>query len=193
MSPTVQLHMPVPTERHVERTCALPVEALVLPVSYNLVLILIAAIYGYKTRKLPNNFNESGYIFSCVCSTLFLWVAFLPTYFAAFHATHKSMLLILSLLLNSSVILVLIFVTRIYALYYVEEDKLHFSMHSLKNNNDPVNSSARPRSQLQGNSRHSNADLTDVVPQVAPSPDRLAVNRTLISEVEISNCGENCG
>ncbi|XP_064639819.1 metabotropic glutamate receptor-like [Lineus longissimus] len=132
MPPAVIQQMHVPTERYVELLCHLPVKALVIPIGYNLILVLISAFYGFKTRKLPNNFNESRYIFFCVCSTIFLWIAFIPTYFAAFHATHKNILLALSLLLNSTMILLCIFITRIYALFYVEEEKMHFSISSTK-------------------------------------------------------------
>ena len=89
--PTTKL--PIQLKPYVELFCTLPKESLLIPLSINLILVLLCTFFGFKTRKLPENFNESKCIFLCVCSTLFLFTAFLPTYFAAFYAYHKSVLL----------------------------------------------------------------------------------------------------
>ena len=77
-----------------------------------------------QARKLPANFNESRYIFVTVCTTIFLWVAFLPTYFSAFYATQKALLLSTMLLMNASVILLCMYFPPVYALYYVQDEQL---------------------------------------------------------------------
>ena len=87
--PEAHLRMPVPTERFVELFCNLPLVALLPPLSLNILLVCACAVYGFLTRKLPENFNESWYIFVSVATTLFLWLVFLPTYFTAFYASHQ--------------------------------------------------------------------------------------------------------
>ena len=124
--PEARLRMPVPTLRYVELLCELPMEGFLAPLAYNLVLILISTYYAFKTRKLPDNFNESRYIFLCVCTTLFLWAAFLPTYFAAFYAYHRAILLSVALIMNSVVMLLCLFVPKIYAVVYVDESAITY-------------------------------------------------------------------
>ena len=120
-TPRAFIQMPVPTERYVELLCDLPLYNLVVPLSYNLLLLLLCAIFGFLTRKLPDNFNESWYIFISVTTTLFVWIAFLPTYFVSFYAYHKAALLALALILNSAVTALCLFAPKLYALFYVDE------------------------------------------------------------------------
>ena len=122
--PEAILHMPVQTDRHVELLCDLPLQSLIPPLGYNIILILACSFYAFKARSLPDNFNESRYIFACVSTTLFLSLAFFPTYFAAFFAYHKVILLALVVILNSSVVVLCLYVPRVYAVYYVEDAKL---------------------------------------------------------------------
>ena len=61
--PEARERMKVLTERHVELFCDLPLVSFLAPVAYNVALILLAAVYGFLTRKLPENYNESWYIF----------------------------------------------------------------------------------------------------------------------------------
>jgi hypothetical protein len=121
--PTVVSKMPIPTEKYAELFCQLPLEGLLIPLSYNLLLILCCGTYGYLTRKLPENFNESWYIFVSVSTTSFIWVIFLPTYFTTFYAHHQMALLALSLILNAYVTLLCLFVPKIYAIVFLAEDQ----------------------------------------------------------------------
>ena len=42
--------MPVVTEKHVELHCRLPLRGLVIPLAYNLLLVLLCAGHGFLTR-----------------------------------------------------------------------------------------------------------------------------------------------
>ena len=120
--PTVAVRtMPVPTVKTVELHCWQDQMSLLLPLTYNLLLILCCSILAFLTRKLPDNFNESWYIFLSVSTTLFIWIAFLPTYYAAFFAYHKAALLALALTLNGAVTILCLFGPKIYALLYIPE------------------------------------------------------------------------
>ncbi len=122
-----KLSMPIPTSPYVEASCEEPIWAFLLPLSYNLILVLACGILGFLTRKLPENFNDSWYIFLSVSSTLFMWIVFLPTYFTMFYAMYKAALLVLCLVLNSALTVGCQFAPKVYALYYVQEEKMKFS------------------------------------------------------------------
>lgn len=125
--PDAIIQMPVRTEPHVELLCSLPLINLLTPLSFNLLLLILCAIYGFLTRKLPDNFNESWYIFISVTTTLFVWIAFLPTYFLAFYSYHKAALLALALILNGGVTCLCLYSPKVYALYYIKEENIQIS------------------------------------------------------------------
>ena len=115
----------MPTEKYVELFCDLPLQGLLPPLTLNLTFLLICAIYGFLTRKLPENFNESWYIFVSVATTTFLWLVFLPAYFTAFYAVHQVVLLASCLTINALVTLLCLYAPKIYAVYFLNEDNLH--------------------------------------------------------------------
>jgi len=48
---------------------------------YNMVLIALCTVYAFKTRNIPENFNEAKYIAFTMYSTCIVWAAFVPIYF----------------------------------------------------------------------------------------------------------------
>ena len=124
---TSRLSMPVKSEKYVELHCYQDQTGLLIPLSFNIFLILVCAVFAFLTRKLPDNFNESWYIFLCGSATLFMWVAFLPTYYTAFYAFHKEALLALALIINGFTLVVCLFAPKVYALYFVDEKDIKIS------------------------------------------------------------------
>ena len=115
-TPTASLRMPVITERYVELLCTLPLQGLVISLAYNVILVIMCSFYAFKTRTLPDNFNESRYIALCVYTTLVIWLAFIPTYFTTSRAYYQVILLSLALLMNATVTLLCMYTPKLYAL-----------------------------------------------------------------------------
>ena len=90
--------------------------------AYNLVLVFLCSVFAFKTRKLPDNFNESHFICMCVSTTLVIWLAFVPTYFTSNMGRVRVLLLSMALLLNHTVALVFLFAPKIYAAVFVAEE-----------------------------------------------------------------------
>ena len=118
--------MPIETQPYLELYCKLELRSLLIPLVYNLVIILLCAAHGFLTRSLPENFNESKYIFVSVMTTTFIWIVFIPTYFTTFYAYYKSILLATCLILNATITLLLLFIPKIYAVYFVNESKIQY-------------------------------------------------------------------
>lgn len=113
--PVVELRMPKESEPTVEETCTFPFRGFVMSLCYNLLLIIICSFYAFKTRKLPDNFNESRYIALSVYTTLVIWTVFLPSYFVNNRAFHQVILLTSATLLNGTVNLMCLYIPKIYA------------------------------------------------------------------------------
>ena len=121
------VRMPSLTDRYSELYCDLSLANLTILMSYNLVLLLLCALFGFFTRKLPENFNEAWYIFVSVATTTFLWMVFLPTYFTTYYAVHQAALLATCLILNAFISLLCLFAPKIYAIYYVSDTSIKFA------------------------------------------------------------------
>lgn len=57
---------------------------------YNMVLITICTVYAVKTRKIPENFNESKFIGFTMYTTCIIWLAFIPIYFGTGNSYEVS-------------------------------------------------------------------------------------------------------
>ena len=134
-APVPTLQMPIPTKRLVELYCAMPLEIFMVPIIYNIVLILLCALHGFLTRSLPENFNESKFIFVSVSTTSFLWTVFLPTYFTTFYTYHQAAILAFCLILNATITLLCLFVPKIYAVYFIDETSIKFATSGSLNTN----------------------------------------------------------
>lgn len=62
-------------------TCRVSTFSLIMSLFYNMILIALCTWYAFKTRKIPENFNEAKYIGFTMYSTCIVWLAFLPIYF----------------------------------------------------------------------------------------------------------------
>ncbi|XP_071082339.1 metabotropic glutamate receptor 8-like [Haliotis cracherodii] len=65
--------------------CSASQIATIISLFYNIFLIVLCTVYAFKTRKIPQNFNEAKYIAFTMYSTCIVWLAFIPIYFGANH------------------------------------------------------------------------------------------------------------
>ena len=70
-----------PDRRTVILRCKTTNVAMVMSLMYNMVLIALCTVYAFKTRNIPENFNEAKYIAFTMYSTCIVWAAFVPIYF----------------------------------------------------------------------------------------------------------------
>ncbi|PRD36538.1 UNVERIFIED_CONTAM: mGluR [Trichonephila clavipes] len=61
--------------------CSIRDSSFLLSLIYNMLLITICTVYAVKTRKIPENFNESKFIGFTMYTTCIIWLAFVPIYF----------------------------------------------------------------------------------------------------------------
>ncbi|KAH9514732.1 hypothetical protein Btru_023450 [Bulinus truncatus] len=123
-TPTARHTQPVPTEKYVELSCDMTVPGLISFLTYNLILVCLCSVFAFKTRKLPDNFNESRFISMCVSTTLIIWLAFITTYFTASRDFVRVTVLSVTLLLNHTVAVVFLYAPKIYAAVYVPPEDL---------------------------------------------------------------------
>ncbi|GFO22790.1 metabotropic glutamate receptor-like [Plakobranchus ocellatus] len=118
---TASLSQPARSERYVELSCNMSLPAVTTFLTYNLTLVLLCSVLAFKTRRLPDNYNESRFISMCVTTTLVIWLAFIPTFLTSSRASLKTLLLSLALLLNHSVALVFLFLSKLYTAIFRQD------------------------------------------------------------------------
>ena len=67
------------------KECRASQVATMISLFYNMFLIVLCTVYAFKTRNIPQNFNEAKYIAFAMYSTCIVWSAFIPIYFGANH------------------------------------------------------------------------------------------------------------
>ena len=119
--------MPVATEEYVEISCYNNEASLMIPLAVNLLILLCCGVFGYLTHNVPENYNESWYIVITVGVTFVIWIAFLSTYFLAFYMFYQAALQAFALFLNVTVVVVIIFGPKLYALYNIPDSDIKVS------------------------------------------------------------------
>ncbi|CAI5449478.1 unnamed protein product [Caenorhabditis angaria] len=100
-------------------TCNATTSHLLISLSYNLLLIVACTVYAFKTRKIPENFNETRHIGFTMYSTCILWLAFGPIYFATqsdFRIQITSLCMCISL--SGTVALICFFAPKVYIVLF---------------------------------------------------------------------------
>ena len=87
---------------------------------YNFILLLITIYFAFRTRKVPQNFNEAKFINLTVYSLCILWLSFIPTYYATalLGTAYQTGSLVLVIILNATVTLCILFVPKVYYLFF---------------------------------------------------------------------------
>ena len=128
---TPKVQMPMLTEKRVELSCQQPPLGFAILLTCNLLLLFLCAVFGFLTRKLPENFNEAWYIFVSVSTEVFIWLVFLPTNFISISAVYQVTMMAFCLVLNATITLLCFFVPKVYAVYFVAENKIKFAATSV--------------------------------------------------------------
>uniref|UniRef100_A0A915IJ65 G-protein coupled receptors family 3 profile domain-containing protein n=1 Tax=Romanomermis culicivorax TaxID=13658 RepID=A0A915IJ65_ROMCU len=73
--------------------CEVTPKPMLVSFSYIALLITLCTFYAFKTRKIPENFNETKHIGFTMYATCIIWLSFVPIYFGT-NDNFKRVLLI---------------------------------------------------------------------------------------------------
>ncbi|KAF5294721.1 hypothetical protein FQA39_LY00205 [Lamprigera yunnana] len=100
-------------------TCRVSTFALIISLIYNMILIIMCTWYAFKTRKIPENFNEAKYIGFTMYSTCIVWLAFLPIYFGTNNDyTIQIVSMCMCLNISATVALGCLFTPKVYLVLF---------------------------------------------------------------------------
>ncbi|XP_044573571.1 metabotropic glutamate receptor isoform X3 [Drosophila ananassae] len=108
-----------PDRREVILKCKIQDMSFLFSQLYNMILITICTVYAIKTRKIPENFNESKFIGFTMYTTCIIWLAFVPIYFGTGNSYEIQITtLCISISLSASVALVCLYSPKVYILIF---------------------------------------------------------------------------
>ena len=145
--PAVEITMPDVNVNKIELTCAEDDIEVIGTLTWEICLIIVCCIFAFVTRKLPENYNESRFITFCVFSSLVVFSSFAPPFFTTNEAVYKASYSALGLIINATVTIICLFVVKIYALYFVDENELNIFTQSRTRSNTRTNSMANVTSE----------------------------------------------
>lgn len=93
---------------------------LTISLVYSFLLLLATTYYGFRTRRVPQNYNEARFISFTMYSLCILWIAFIPIYFTAtatLGVVYQTGSLMLTIILSASITLCCLFVPKVYYLF----------------------------------------------------------------------------
>ncbi|CAF0930826.1 unnamed protein product [Adineta ricciae] len=110
--------------------CHMNKRSFLFSLTYNVLLVLICTMYAIRTRKVPENFNETKFIgFTCY-TTCIIWLAFLPIYFTADetsrHQVHITTLCV-TISLCATVALFCLFSPKVYIILIHPEKNMRLT------------------------------------------------------------------
>ncbi|XP_033099365.1 metabotropic glutamate receptor 3-like isoform X2 [Anneissia japonica] len=127
--PTVDYIMPDVSKGRVVMICSAWDETADIEVIgslvFNIVLVLICCVYAFRTRKLPDNYQETRFINLCSFSTLVIILTFTPPYFTTEEPYYKAIYNGYGLIINDTITLICLFLVKIYALYFVNDEEMN--------------------------------------------------------------------
>ncbi|XP_071947980.1 metabotropic glutamate receptor-like isoform X2 [Antedon mediterranea] len=115
---------PVLYQREVTLRCNFQQVEIITSSIYNIILIGLCCYYAIRTRKLPDNFKETKFIGVSVYITLSIFVVFIPSYFVVTEPVTRSAILCGAVVGNASTTLVCLFLSKLYAVYFIVDRNL---------------------------------------------------------------------
>ena len=96
-----------------------PFIGLSVTLAYTLLLLVVTTYFAFRTRKVPQNFNEVKFINLTVYTLCILWLAFIPAYFitTALHTSFHTGSLVIAIILSATVTLCFLLVPKVYFLF----------------------------------------------------------------------------
>lgn len=110
-------------QRFLERNCVDSTIHMIGQLGWHFAVVLVCCFFAVRTRHLPDNYNQSRFIaFAAFCSII-VFIAFTPAYFTSDSSRTKDLYSSLGAIVQATVILILLFIVRLYAVYFVAEER----------------------------------------------------------------------
>ena len=105
-----------------ESYCDITIPGFATSLIFNVLLVGASSFYAVKTRRLPDNYNESRFITFCVYTTLVMWIILIPSFFTTAQSANQTIILCVGSIVSPTGVLVCLFLPKLFAVYYVKTE-----------------------------------------------------------------------
>ncbi|OQR69824.1 metabotropic glutamate receptor-like [Tropilaelaps mercedesae] len=140
--PATRTEYPEGRRNQVILKCKIRDSSFLVSLVYNMFLITTCTVYAIKTRKIPENFNESKFIGFTMYTTCIIWLAFVPIYFGTGNNFQVQITtLCVSISLSAYVALFCLFSPKVYiVLFHPDKNVRKLTMNSATYKKAPTSS-----------------------------------------------------
>ncbi|XP_022245723.1 metabotropic glutamate receptor-like [Limulus polyphemus] len=159
--------------------CRIKDSSFLISLAYNMFLITICTVYAVKTRKIPENFNESKFIGFTMYTTCIVWLAFVPIYFGTGNSFEVQITtLCVSISLSAFVALFCLFSPKVYIIvFHPDKNVRKLTMNSATYKKAPTSSTC-------GTTNHgSSAEQVKLTVQTTPSKTQTESDRDSLASL----------
>ena len=91
----------------------------VVSLGYNFLLLLVSTYYAFRTRKIPQNFNEARFINLTLYSVIIIWLAFIPATVGVSQlgTVYETGAQIFAIVLSATATLCCLFFSKLYFMF----------------------------------------------------------------------------
>uniref|UniRef100_A0A915D961 G-protein coupled receptors family 3 profile domain-containing protein n=1 Tax=Ditylenchus dipsaci TaxID=166011 RepID=A0A915D961_9BILA len=159
-----------PSRDQVVLTCNVPDHHFLYSLAYDAALIVLCTVYAVKTRKVPENFNETKFIGFSMYTTCVMWLCWILFFFGTGSDFQvQTTALCISISMSANVALVCIFSPKLYIILFQKhknvrkqdgENRLHkraTNCSSYEDNNNSAAAAATQYTALLADQRKRNA------------------------------------
>ena len=106
-----------------------PYIGLSVTLSYNAFILVLTMYFAFRTRKVPQSFNETKFISLTACILIVIWIAFLPIYFgtAALGSIFQTGSQVLAIVLSATTVLGCFLIPKVYIVVSNKWKEYHVS------------------------------------------------------------------
>ncbi|XP_077977651.1 metabotropic glutamate receptor 1-like [Glandiceps talaboti] len=115
-----------PSVKRVKLECNTSTLGMIAPLGFDIFLICMCTFYAFKTRNVPENFNEAKFIGFTMYTTCIIWLAFIPLYFGS--NDMRTIVVCFSVSLSATVALACLFFQKTYIIIFKPERNRRSSM-----------------------------------------------------------------
>uniref|UniRef100_A0A4W5LWY0 Glutamate receptor, metabotropic 6b n=1 Tax=Hucho hucho TaxID=62062 RepID=A0A4W5LWY0_9TELE len=133
--------------------------ALVLCLSYSIVLMVTCTVYAIKSRGVPETFNEAKPIGFTMYTTCIIWLAFVPIFFGTMFIQTTT--LTVSMSLSATVSLGMLYIPKVYVIIFQPEQNVQKRKRSSKAVASTVTSQLSQKDDKQNGESKSSAIVPD--------------------------------
>ncbi|XP_042191252.1 metabotropic glutamate receptor 8-like isoform X2 [Callorhinchus milii] len=110
--------------------------SLICSLGYSILLMVTCTVYAFKTRGVPETFNEAKPIGFTMYTTCIIWLAFIPIFFGTAQSTEKMYIqtttLTISMSLSASVSVGMLYMPKVYIIIFHPEQNVQKRKRSFK-------------------------------------------------------------